>query len=49
MIFYQCYLFDLIHVIAPTSEVLPAAEEQLEQDVLDKSKNTKLIRIKMLF
>lgn len=42
-------LFDLIYVVVPTSEVLPAAEEQLEQDVLDESKNNKSMRIRKYY
>lgn len=41
---YFTHLFDLIHIIAPNSEVWPAAEEQLEQDVVDKGKNYRAMR-----
>ncbi|KAK9960438.1 hypothetical protein ABG768_008293, partial [Culter alburnus] len=41
---YQCEagIFQKLSDDAPTSEVLPAAEEQLEQDVLDESKNNSM-------
>ncbi len=35
--------FELIHIIAEPSEVPPTAEEQPEQDILDKGKNNKSI------
>lgn len=41
--FINIIYFELIHIIAQPSEVPPTAEEQPEQDILDKGKNNKSI------
>lgn len=42
-VFINITYFELI--VAPTSEVPPAAEEQPEQDVLDRGKNNESMKM----